>query len=336
MSLYSFRNMNIELPQPIPLLASNNAVTENNPLELGTLYKHCKTMFLPRTGSTIRLGTIAEYRKNENRAVQDKDEGLFRVSLKFIEGTNVKVSKLKRLTLNTISLPSGYHDSNIATAVLPGSETTTSVYCITHDVFSNEPNTNRNPSNGPQDFINLKGTIDLMSEGADAHILSFSRSSQPNSVILDPEYDAVWSLSEPHTKSFADAIAAKLIELYWEKKVFNSETIGPFPAPGIAVPPMSDGFFFTVLWRRDVVTYRNKEIEVHEGFTDELISDVHECINQSAQIKPSIFAQEQEVRFIFRPAMIEKSTGYCFLFPHYLNEQFIPVESLLKFINKSS
>lgn len=330
---YYFGNMDVNIPSPVPARGLNSKnFFEDSSASVGTLYRHCKTKDLPRIGSTIRLGTLAEFRTNENAAVRDKDEGLFRVSLTFASDTNVDCDKLKRLTLGTAPEVAGFHDSNLTTQVFAGNFTTAAIHCTDDDLFIGQSAMNVDANVPQQKFISLRGTINIMAESADAYLLCFSRSNRPKSVIMDSAYDAMWTLPAGNISQFANKMVVLLAEVLKQGGCLSDKTIGPLNAPGIAAPPVGDGFFPAVEVSIAAVQYRDKEMLLSRDLTEDLISEVHERIDNSPIIKPRAFEHEDEVRMIFRPVMIEKATGNCYLFPNYLNPQFILADRLMELV----
>ena len=70
--------------------------------------------------------------------------------------------------------------------------------------------------------------------------------------------------------------------------------------------------------------------------SEEIIKDVHGCVDKSASIKPESFSHEQEIRLIFRPTVIDRRNGQRFLFPNYLKPVFVPFDPLLSFVDVTS
>lgn len=292
----------------------------------GTLYKHCKKIHLPQSGSSIRLGTLTEYRRNENVAIRDEYEGTYNFSLNFPTATTIKIEALEKVTLGTTPLSLGIYGNNIRARSFGGVHTSGSLFS-TDDVTILERT---------EEEITLSGNVNLHAEGADAWLLCLSTSNILGSTIPDAGYDSIWSILPGNVLDFARHLARHLKSLVIGGGCFSRKTIGPLNAPGFAPPPLGNHMVFGVsveIWQ---VTYRDRFIEIVSDVSDEIIEDVHRCLHRSASIKPSSFSHEQEIRLICRPTFVDSRSGQRFLFPNYLEPLLVPFDPFLNFIEASS
>jgi len=314
--------VNTGTPSGLPALEADEVI---NFEQFGPLFKHCKDAHLPRPSSNLRLGTLSEYRRIENEAVRDGLEGIFKVTLNFSKKTYVKFDALKQATLGTLMIVPGTSRGNLNANFFNGRFTNGSVYSTDSIEFEA----------ADKDGLNVLGSVDILAEGADAYVLCMSTSKDDGAVILDPEYDSVWSIKSGSVEEFAGRIATYLCSISQVRQSFCSETIGPLNAPGFPPPPQNEYMqwrFSAEIWE---VIYREKTIEMSTTITDEIIQDIFNSLDRSAFIKPEEFSHEKEVRIIFRPVMIDTRDGRRYLFPNYLNPIFIPFDPLLGFVESS-
>lgn len=302
-----------------PIAEASDSIFEG----FGILYKHCKDEHLPGKHSTIRFGTLSEYRRNENIAVRDKDEGMFRITLNFPNRTRVRRSSLREATFDTSPLFAGVHQSNLRVRAFDGYLTTGTVYST--DDVQIESQT--------EDSIVMSGLINIYAEGTDAYVLCFSQNHELGKVIKDDSYNSRWNVRQGRVMEFAGR-AARLIreKLLSDKRYISHRTIGPLRSSVLAQPPKNSYMVANVsaeIWQ---VLYREKEMIVRADFTDDIISDIHECINRSAFIKPLEFEHEREIRIIFRPCVIDSRDGTRYLLPNYLEPMLISFAPFLDLV----
>lgn len=285
----------------------------------GTLFKHCKPEHQPKTGGLIRVGTLSEFRRSENKAVRDEREGLFRISLHFPKPIVVPLQSLRLVSFDSIPpLGKGHYANNIMTQPFSGQQTQGCLFSTIDAKVSKLSATE----------AELQGNIHLHFEGADAFIFCLSTSDQLGSVILDDEYSSSWSIKRGHVLSFMKKLGY-LIERECQKTVpVRTETIGALKAPGFQIPKI-DGLKTGLILEISEVVYRRREIEINSGIDDNLINEVHACLDHSTIVKPPEFENEREVRMIFRPALFDERAGKRYLIPNYLNPLFLPVDALL-------
>lgn len=183
MPVYTHNNTFVELEPQIGLPrlgGGNSAVFES----FGTLYKHCEKIYLPQPGRSIRLGTLTEYRRNENVAIRDEHEGTFNFSLNFPAPTTIKIEAIKRVTLATSPLIIGNHLNNVYARSFFGLYTSGSLFSTAKV----------NILQRSEDDITLSGNINLHAEGADAWLLCLSASDAFGTTIHDAGYDSIWSI----------------------------------------------------------------------------------------------------------------------------------------------
>lgn len=309
--------VNIAPPHGLPKVGD---ARESEFETFGVLYKHCKGIHLPRSGGYIRLGTLTEYRRNENEAIRDEHEGTFGVTLNFPKGTSIELDALRRATLDTSPLGTGENRNNIRATVFGGCHRVCCVFSTDNAVV--EQRTEKE--------ITLSGTVDIHAEGADAYVLCLSTSNDAESIISDPEYDSVWSIKQHHVFEFTKYMIDQLRVLLSDGKHFCRETVGPFNAPGFSPPPRSEHMVFGVQGEIWEVTYRDRTIDISTTITEEVVQDVYECLDKSASIKPESFSHEKEVRIIFRPLLIDKRDDHRYFFPYYLKPMLVSFEPFLR------
>jgi hypothetical protein len=245
------------------------------------------------------------------------------VTLNIPEQTSIEIDALRRATLDTSPLGIGANFNNIRTSPFDGICTTGSVYST--DKVEIEQRTEKE--------ITLSGRVDIHAEGADAYVLCLSTSNDVESVILDPEYNSIWSIRSGSVMDFTNHLAAHLMTLLSKDKHFSPETVGPLNAPGFSPPPQNEHMVSGVSSEIWEVTYRDRIIDVSTAITKEIVQNVHGCIDRSASIKPKSFSHEKEVRIIFRPVLIDRRDGRRYLFPNYLEPAFVPFEPFLSFVD---
>ena len=315
--------VNLGPPPGLPRVGGSNSLVFES---FGILYKHCKEIHLPQSGRNIRLGTLTEYRRNENVAIRDEHEGTFNVSLNFPVPTTITVDALKKATLGTSPLGMGHNIRNVRATSFAGHHTSGSLFSSDDVVVSQRT----------EEEITLSGQVNLHFEGADAWLFCLSTSDVLESTILDSGYDSIWSIPPGSILDLAKHLASHLKLLVNGGRNFSSETIGPFNAPGFSPPTPGEHMVFEVtaeIWR---VKYRNRVIDISSDISEEIIKDVHGCVDKSASIKPESFSHEQEIRLIFRPTVIDRRNGQRFLFPNYLKPVFVPFDPLLSFVDVTS
>ncbi|MDE9451723.1 hypothetical protein J3R80_14720 [Aliiroseovarius sp. Z3] len=306
-------NMIIDGSNANPILPKGD-----NVFRLGTLYKHCKSIHLPAQDTSIRIGTLSEYRINENRAVRDEYEGKFRVSLKFKDRMEVSKTWLNRLTFGTIPFGSKV-SQNIVTKVVSGTRTVGMVSSTgqfeLQDVF--------------EDRTQIEGCLDILFEGADAWVLSFSRSQ--DSVINDSSYDSCWSLKPENMSSFLQAITRELWGEVVGGNYISEDTVGPTGLPGFGVPKMR-GLRLSMFDDIQDVKYSDKII-LPQCEDEDSIRTTHLAIDESAFTKPLHFKNEEETRVIIRPCYSVNVSSPRYLLPNYLRPVLIPARSILDLIS---
>jgi hypothetical protein len=113
----------VSLPPPVALESTEQ-------ISFGNLYKHCKSIHLPKVGGFVRLGTLSEYRSNENTFVNDAEEGIFHVSVCFPDVISVSKDWLRSVSIDTSPLATGTYRNNVRIQVFMGSLTAGSVFSI--------------------------------------------------------------------------------------------------------------------------------------------------------------------------------------------------------------
>ncbi len=311
--------VNLAPPPGLPRARNgNSAVFES----FGTLYKHCKEIHLPQSGRNIRLGTLTEYRRNENVAIRDEHEGTYNLSLNFPARTTIKIEALQKFTLGTSPIGIGSNINNIRAKSFGGMYTAGSLFSTDNVIISQRT----------EEEITLSGNVNLHAEGADAWLLCLSASDILGSTVPDAGYDSIWSILPGSVLDFARHLAGHLRSLVNGGRHFSRETVGLFNAPGFPPPTPGDYMLFGVVGEIWQVTYRNRFIEISSDISDEIIQDAHRCLDMSASIKPISFSHEKEIRLIFRPNVIDIQRGLRFLFPNYLEPVFLPFDPFLRFI----
>jgi len=255
---------------PQPGMSMPKGVDDNFYTGFGTLFKHCKEIHLPGAGRFIRLGTLAEYRTNENSAIRDEEEGMFKVTLDFPNSTAMPVDILKRLTLNTANFGPGTHLDNLRIASFYFDKT---CGCI-------QSREDVEVSNKTENQVTFSGRIDLLAEGADAFVLCLSTSADSDSVIEDTEYDSVWTLKSDCLEQFTKTMADYLIDIPAQEVVSN-QTLGPLNAPGFSTPEFDADTKFCFSTEVVEVAYQSRIVAVPPNVTEEIKYQNRAKISQS-------------------------------------------------------
>lgn len=317
-TMHSYRNTVIRqnVSQGVGDATSNVTQEELNSL---TLYKHCKAAHLPKKGGFIRIGTLSEYRTQENQAVADVEEGMFRVSLHFPSTQTISLDDFNAATLGTYSLRIGENQKNI--------ELQTFHLAKTEGIVTASDNTKI--SELTKTHVKIKGTVDLLSEGADAFVLCFSENKETGEVIIDSDYKAVWSVKPGHLVPFLSKVRVLIgREIAINKKgIQKDNTIGPLVAPGF-LPSKKKDLKFWVTCELSRVAYLPRKIEVTSNNIKDIRSDVRTCIDWSASIKPEEFSRETECRAIYRPCFTKENCPFHLL-PNMLDPLFLPFDTLI-------
>ena len=275
-------------------------------------------------GGTLRLGTLSEYRRAENHAVRDEHEGTFKVSLDFPQETTVSIEALQRATLHTSPVSLGTSANNIRTRTFSGRFTEGCVFSVD----------NVSVASRTDEKITLSGNVTVHSEGADAYVLCLSKDPKVGSIILDPEYNSVWSIKTGSILDFANEMIKVLTPLLATGEYVSQESVGPFVAPGFQFPRSKrNQLQFCLVAEIWPVLYREREIVLSSDISENVVREIYSCIDRSASIKPSHFIHEAEVRIIFRPSFIEPSTNRRFLSPMHLKPVLLPFDPFLDMID---
>lgn len=285
----------------------------------------------------MRLGTLTEYRKNENAAIRDEYEGTYKVILRFPEPTKIDMKALQRVTmgtsptLSTIPISSGESKDNVMATSFAGYHTSGSLFCVDQvTVWARSDND-----------ITLEGSVTLHAEGADAWLLCLSESDVLGSTIPDAGYNSAWSIQPNNVFEFAKRLAIYMRNSFYtgtnnRATHFTDETIGPFRLPAFRNPPRDNHMNFFVLPEIWKVNYQTRNIRISSGISDSVVQKAHSRLDQCASIKPNTFSHEQEVRIVFRPTMIDSSNGKRYFFSNYLNPILVPFDELMGFVSVKS
>lgn len=324
MALHSSNNTTILIHDPVGIPSpdlSDPATFER----YGLLCKHCKDAHLPRAGSNFRLGTLSEYRAQENRYIRDAEEGIFRATISFPTTTEITTDWLDRVCFGTFAIREGSFERNVITSVFVGQKTIGPIYSTDNVTIAN--------LRGRKAL--LSGNIDLHFEAADAFLLCLSTGAEIGSVITDPEYNAVWNILQGNVWEFSKRVACEILGRLASGDFLLPETVGLFTGPGFSRPPAptADGRFVQgVVFDIADVTYRSRQIEVLEQ-SEQVVEEVFSLLDQSSTIKPLDFSSEREVRIIFRPAVIDSASGLRYFFPNYLCPILLPTNNLLELVS---
>ncbi|UWR27364.1 hypothetical protein K3757_05335 [Sulfitobacter sp. S223] len=286
----------------------------------GSLYKHCAQKYLPKLGSTLRLGTLSEYRRSENRFIVDPYEGTFNVSVSFPEPTKVNIKELLDITHHTLPLDFDEISHNIIVRPFHGELTSGCVYSTSDAKLSKR--TERD--------VTVQGTIDVHAEVADAYILCLSTSPEVGAVILDPQYDSVWSIPETSLYNFVQRLIAVLYENLAFPECQIPETVGPLQGPGFSYPPLPNpNLTVRVFADLRLVEYRSRTVTFSEHMSKHDVSEVLQAIDRSEQIKPTEFSKEREFRIVLRPFLFDSRNNQRIMFPNLLRPINLPFDDLL-------
>lgn len=287
-----------------------------------TLYKHCKAKHVPEKGRFLRIGTLSDFRRQENKFVQDKDEGSFSVNLNF-DG-KVRVSKewfqsvtFRASLLELFGFPAGGRFSNNTSFKQFKGIRTTGIITGGESV---------NILEDQQSHLVLEGTIGIRLVLHDAHVFCLSSTSEIGSVILDSEYTHVWSVDRKNVKEFVD----RLVELVGE--AFTRENlITDIPTGGIhhntAIPlHLREKSKFVNDFVMSNVHYMEKDIKVRsEG--DIMLPQLYSILDNADRIKPLRFCSEAEERLVVRSGWDVEGT--FFPIANELRPIFVSCDSLL-------
>ena len=304
--------------------SSINSSLHRTPGRGEQLFKHCRPQHLPGMGKTIRIGTLSEYRSNENQAVRDKDEGLFRVSLKLGDGLPISQSWLRNATLDTLQISWNSNNIEISNSVgLFEGRYSSGVISCDHD-FEIQG------WNGPE--LRLTGNVNLKLEAADAFVFCLSSNGLSGSVVNDASYSGRWSVLVDNVLLFKACLAEEIRKEIGAGRGVTRTAIGPdfssLPHPLFDLPDLERTHLF-LAHSVFTVKYKRKLIEL-KSVENDLPNDLRVLLDESTFTKPIEFKQEEEVRLVFR-------LGYrfgenCFWLPYKYEPIFVPSEAILPLI----
>jgi hypothetical protein len=255
-----------------------------------TFFKHCESRFIPKSGRSLRVGTLSSFRTEENEFVRDEQEGRFSVSLAFNSAVRLSKAWFEAITFGTSILHKapGVFLGNYVTKPFQGIHSRGIVSSV--DACRVLENTD--------DSIRLSGSISLLYEQFDAFIFCLSRSREKGSVILDESYDSVWSLPEVNLDDFMKILADLILkEIRGGGGIAYGDRVNSMSNIGAKLP--KDGYtILDCVYAK--VEYSEKVLHV-SGSGSPTVSDVANRFERAAFIKPPDFSCESEVRLYFCP-----------------------------------
>jgi hypothetical protein len=116
-----------------------------------------------------------------------------------------------------------------------------------------------------------------------------------------------------------------------DRAYFRNEFIGLSQLPGFQLPIHKGKL--GVVWHIDSVRYIDKEMKFLSDISDKNLQDIWMYFDRSVFVKPTCFHIQEEVRIIFRPAMVDSEAGRVYFLPNLLRDpMMVPFESVLDLV----
>ena len=291
-----------------------------------SVFKHCKTDHLPKTGRLFRIGTLSQFRVIEDDAVRDEMEGKFNVEIVFKHPVCAEAAYLSDLTCGstsiTLSKDIAYANNNIGSSVFLGRRTVGEVLSFNERIHVKPMGTSK---------IKVQGQVSLSFEAADAYVFCLTESPEEGSLIYGSSYDARYGIPVTNLINFlnlmSEAVFQELTKGDWMSK---EEFVGTASLPAFSAPASRmNSLSICVIPTVHRVTYIEKAYMVDDA-NPLHVQNVSKLFDHADITKPARFSIEQEVRLIFRPVLTDGEDIY--MIPYKLKPIFVPCEPCLKLL----
>lgn len=265
-----------------------------------SLFKHCKPEHLPNSEGFIRLGSLSDFRRQENQFVRDDGEGTFELRLQLAGEVELSREWLYNITFgssiaaNTRFPSRAILSNNLGVSGFRG-ELTTGIITVFEDLTI---------SKDLGSHLVASGEIRIRFDQHDSLVFCFSKKESPNSVILDDNYSKTWCLRDANMQPFFDMLVDAAINSVAVGAASTDRMVGPvadsiFQIPeDIALEELQVGASFCV----SDVKYLDRLSDV-EDENDWPIERVRKVLDYAAFFKPERYCHEEEVRLTITPML---------------------------------
>lgn len=294
---------------------------------MNRLVKFCRSAHHPNVSKTLRVGTLSDFRRQENLAVRDESEGRFTLSFRFQPDCPIDRSWIRDISLGTARFlaagPGSVITHNVTSKSFKRGNTIGLLTATDHLVVHQQ---NR-------ETVQLEGQFDLHFDQQDAFVFCMSMADGSTSVIGDDEYSEKWFLEAEVVNSFATQLRNRLGETILSTPSWVSTcAVGQFVRPHIEAPHFSTWRQIALTMDIGEVSYMEKSRTIVEGGSPSR-EEVELLLERAHMIKPLEFSGEKEFRMVFVP-MVSADGRLFFPVPFHLNPQLLDVKDLLPFVSQ--